>query len=148
MSATSGLVKKDSNFSNLYVSGQLSVQNGPVQQDTAVTRRPNVFNLELNPEEPNPSFLLTPFGSDTLVYTLSGDINSFNIQIDIDDSNSYKGQEMIWMFSNLSENAGSVTIYLSDKFISTAMLAIPNGYKTAQYWVNTGSGWEFTVENC
>jgi hypothetical protein len=150
MSAVSGIVQKDSNFSNLYVTGQLSVQNGgPVQQDTVITKRPTIINLELDEKNPNTPITLTPSGEGTIIYTLSGDLNTKYVLFEIDDSNSYVGQEMIWLFSNTSQDGGIFMVWLaSEKFVSLEALGIPNGYKTAQYWFNTGNGWEFTVENC
>jgi hypothetical protein len=138
-----GLVSSDRNFSNLYVNGILALRSGSIQQNSLATERPVVINLPLETEY----LLVPPSNANTVVYTLSGPLGDLDQFIDIDNSNSFEGQEMIWMFENTSENSAFINIS-AEKFISQRSIIVVAGYKNAQYWMNTGNGWEFTVENC
>ena len=140
---TSGAIAYDRNFSNLNVNGNLTLRNGSVQRDRTQTERPVVINL---PVESN--ITLVPPATNTVIYTLTGPLGELKQTIDIDNSNSFEGQEMIWLFYNTSSNLPAFITLQVEKFISQNFLIIPNGYKSAQYWYNTGNGWEFTVENC
>lgn len=134
----SGLVPADASYTNFYVTGNLAYKSKTT--NVFVPPRPDVIYLPVSS-----SYVLTPTSAETVVFILNGELDS-NISVDIDNTNAFIGQEMIWMFTNNSSS--QITIQTSSNFLINYSISIDAGQKLAQYWLYTENGWGFSIENC
>ena len=134
-----GLVPADASYTNFYVTGNLAYKSKTT--NIFVPSRPDVIYLPVSS-----SYVLSPTSAETVVYILNGELDS-TISFDIDNTNAFVGQEMIWMFTNTSSSQTTMT--LSGNFLTSIYSnSIGAGQKLAQYWLYTENGWGFSVENC